>query len=135
MYFCIRYAVAVVLNTLPEVDSNGFPTQLQCSTTRLNHWTETALLTVPLFLRTDNSTNLAWLIVSELSRSNILNSRDPLYFHGTDWASAFEILEDGIDIDRCSRNRADFGLKCLYVGDNSVVFYVSKLRLGKNKIC
>ena len=118
MYFFIRYAVAVILKTVPKVDANGFPAQLQCSTTRLNHWTKTPLLTVPLFLRTDNITNSARLIVSELSRSNILNSRDPLYFHGTDWASAFEIIEDGIDIDRCSGTPSDFGLKCFYVGDN-----------------
>ena len=33
-------------------------------------------------------------------------------------ASLFEIIEYGIDIDRCSRNPTDFGLKRFYVGDN-----------------
>jgi hypothetical protein len=32
MYSFIRYAVAVVLNTVPEVDSNGFPAQLSMDT-------------------------------------------------------------------------------------------------------
>ena len=41
-----------------------------------------------------------------------------MYFHRTDWASAFEIIEYGIDIDRCSGNPTEFGLKCFYVGDN-----------------
>ena len=118
MYFFIRYAVAVILKTVPKVDANGFPAQLQCSTTPLNLWTNTQHLSVPLFLRTDNITNSARLIVSELSRSNNLNSSDPLYFHGTDWASAFEIIREGIDIDRCSGTPTDFGLKCFYVGDN-----------------
>ena len=29
-YFLIRYAVAIVLNTVPKVDANGFPAQLHC---------------------------------------------------------------------------------------------------------
>ena len=71
MYFFIRYAVAVVLKTVPTVDSNGFPAELQCSTTSLNHSIETKLFTSPIFLRTDNSTNPAHSIVSELSTFNI----------------------------------------------------------------
>ena len=119
MYFFIRYAVAVVLKTVSKVDSRGFPEQLQCSSIQLGRWTlMPPPLSIPLFLREDNSTNSARLIVSELSASNILNSKDPLYFHGTDWASAFLIIKDGIDIDRCSGNPTDFGLKCYYVGDN-----------------
>ena len=59
MYFFIRYAVAFVLKTAPTVDSNGFLAELQCSTTSLNHSIETQLFTLPIFLRTDNSTNPA----------------------------------------------------------------------------
>ena len=59
MYFFIRYAVAVALKTVPTVDSNGFPAELQCSTTSLNHSIETQLFTLPIFFRTDNSTNPA----------------------------------------------------------------------------
>lgn len=56
-YFLIRYAVAIVLNTVPKVDANGFPAQLHCDATCLDEWNVTSDLRVPLFLRTDYSEN------------------------------------------------------------------------------
>ena len=118
IYFLIRYAVAIVLKTVPKVDANGFPAQLHGDATCLDEWNVTSDLRVPLFLRTDYSENSGRLIVSELYRSNILNSSDPLYFHGTNWASAFSIINHGIYLDRCSGTPTDFGLRCYYVGDS-----------------
>ena len=57
IYFLIRYAVAIVLKTVPKVDANGFPAQLHCDATCLDEWNVTSDLRVPLFLRTDYSEN------------------------------------------------------------------------------
>ena len=55
IHFFIKYAVAVVLKTLPLLDVNGFPASLKCSTTPLNIWQQSSALNVPLFLSTSKN--------------------------------------------------------------------------------
>ena len=118
IHIFIKYAVDVVRDKLPELDSNRFPKSVECGTP-LNVWGHSSVFSVPFLFSTQSSYQNDAL--SELNEYLELDELTTYHFHGTSWDFAYDIASDGVQLDLLSNYSTDFGQKCFYVGDNFAV--------------